>query len=467
MSGHRLLTDPRRARLIRPGEPRRGAGPVVYWMRRNHRAEDNPGLQFAQDLARPSGAPVVAAYVLAPAFLGAALRQYAFLWRGLAGTAHALRRRGVHFELRQGQPGRELARLLTELGAAALVADFDPLRPKRAWLADLLAETPGLPVWEADGRNIVPAWLASTKQEYMARTLRPKIHRLLPEFLPDVGPEPDEPPDEETGAAPDLAELPASLSADPAVPEATWLEPGEAAARAALARFTDRLAGYAGRRNDPNAGAVSLLSPYLHFGQLSARRTAQAVMAADAPPVDKAAFLEELIVRRELADNFCLYNPAYDSPAGFPAWAKASHQRHADDPRPQRYDLAELEAGRTHDPLWNAAQLEMVRRGYMHGYMRMYWAKKLLEWSISVQEAMDAAIRLNDRYQLDGRDANGYAGIAWSLGGVHDRPWPERAVFGTVRTMTARGAAAKFDVRAYAASVAALPAPPDPAATRP
>lgn len=425
-------------------------------MRRNHRAHDNPALLFAQALARRSGAPVVAACCLDPAAPDVCVRQLGFLLRGLCGTSRALRERGLGFESRQGEPGRELPRLLAELGASALVTDFDPLRPARARLDAVLAAAPGLPVWEADGRNIVPCWLASPKQEYMARTLRPKVSRLLPEFLPDGPPPAAEPPAAEAEpACAETARLLAALPPDPAAPEIDWLAPGEAAALAALDRFVARLAGYAARRNDPNAGAVSLLSPYLRFGQLSARRTALAVLAADAPPADKQAFLEELIVRRELADNYCLHQPAYDSPAGWPAWARASHERHARDPRPYLHALPVLEAGRTHDALWNAAQRELVERGRMHGYLRMYWAKKLLEWSISVQDALDAAILLNDRYQLDGRDANGYAGIAWSLGGVHDRPWPERPVFGTVRSMTAKGAAAKFDVQAFVRSVSA------------
>jgi deoxyribodipyrimidine photo-lyase len=231
-----------------------------------------------------------------------------------------------------------------------------------------------------------------------------------------------------------------------------WLEPGEAAASAALEAFVaERLWGYAQRRNDPNAAGQSDLSPYLHFGQLSAQRVALAVSAAPAPDRDREAFLEELIVRRELADNWCLHNEHYDTPAGFPAWSRETLLLHQPDPRPYLYDRGELEAARTHDPLWNAAQNEMVRRGKMHGYLRMYWAKKILEWSPDAAEAMATAIYLNDRYELDGRDPNGYAGIAWSIGGVHDRPWFSRAIFGKVRYMSLSGARRRFDVGAYVA----------------
>jgi deoxyribodipyrimidine photo-lyase len=182
---------------------------------------------------------------------------------------------------------------------------------------------------------------------------------------------------------------------------------------------------------------------------LAPQRAALEAREAQAPWAATDAFLEELIVRRELSDNFCYYNPAYDRFQGFPDWAQKTLNDHRADEREYLYSREELAAGRTHDPLWNAAQLEMVRRGKMHGYMRMYWAKKILEWTASPEEALDAAIYLNDRYELDGRDPNGYTGIAWSLGGVHDRAWGERRLFGKIRYMSYKGASGKFDVQAY------------------
>jgi deoxyribodipyrimidine photo-lyase len=202
---------------------------------------------------------------------------------------------------------------------------------------------------------------------------------------------------------------------------------------------------------------VSDLSPYLHFGQIASQRVAWEVRRAEAPAEAKQAFLEELIVRRELADNFCYYNPAYDQVAGFPAWAQQTLDQHRRDPRDYLYELPDWEAGRTHDDLWNAAQLEMVRRGKMHGYLRMYWAKKILEWSATPEEALATAIYLNDRYELDGRDPNGYTGVAWSIGGVHDRPWGERPVFGKIRYMSRAGCQRKFNVEQYIAWVRELP----------
>ena len=211
----------------------------------------------------------------------------------------------------------------------------------------------------------------------------------------------------------------------------------------------NRLPTYDEQRNDPTLDGQSNLSPYLHFGQLSAQRVALETSKASANKKAKEAFLEELIVRRELSDNFCFYNENYDNFKGFPDWAKKTHEIHRKDRREYLYSREEFEQATTHDDLWNAAQIEMIERGKMHGYMRMYWAKKIFEWTASPEEALDIAIYLNDKYELDGRDPNGYTGIAWSIGGVHDRAWFERPVFGKIRYMNYNGCKSKFNVRAY------------------
>jgi deoxyribodipyrimidine photo-lyase len=217
-----------------------------------------------------------------------------------------------------------------------------------------------------------------------------------------------------------------------------------------------KLADYDTARNDPSKDGQSGLSPYLHFGQISAQRVALEALRSTAPEPVKEVFLEELITRRELSDNFCFYQLAYDSPKCFPDWATKTLAKHRRDRREYLYSMKDLEAGRTHDDLWNAAQREMVLHGKMHGYLRMYWAKKILEWTRSPEEAMRIAIHLNDRYELDGRDPNGYAGITWSIGGVHDRPWGERKVFGMVRYMSEKGCRSKFDVDAYRMRVTSM-----------
>ncbi len=432
-------------------------GPVVYWLSRDQRAQDNWALFHAQQLALEHQAPLAVVFTLVPQFLGAARRQYDFLLRGLQETARLLEEHRIPFFLLQGEPGEVLPAFLTAHRVGALVADFDPLRLKRQWQAQV-GERIAIPFWQVDAHNIVPCWLASPKLEFAAHTLRPKIQRLLPEFLTDLPPL-QEHPIPWPGAAPaiDWGRLLAGVQADPQVAPVTWCRPGAAAAREQLQTFLDeRLARYHLDRNDPTRHGLSDLSPYLHFGQIAAQRVAWEVRRAQAPDEAKQAFLEELIVRRELADNFCYYNPDYDQVAGFPAWAQQTLADHRQDRREYTYTLQEWEAARTHDDLWNAAQLEMVRRGKMHGYLRMYWAKKILEWSASPEEALATAIYLNDRYELDGRDPNGYVGVAWSIGGVHDRPWGERPVFGKIRYMNRAGCQRKFNVAAYIAWVSSL-----------
>jgi deoxyribodipyrimidine photo-lyase len=218
----------------------------------------------------------------------------------------------------------------------------------------------------------------------------------------------------------------------------------------------DKLPGYADGRNEPAAGQTSTMSAYLHFGQISPIDIALAVRDSAAPKADRDAYLEELIVRRELSVNFVTYNGQYDRYDGLPAWAKQTLAEHRRDKRPALYSRADLEAGRTADPYWNAAQHEMTKTGFMHNYMRMYWGKKIIEWSPTPQEAFEAALYLNNKYFLCGRDPNGYTGVAW-LFGLHDRPWQERPIFGKVRYMNAAGLERKFDMDAYVKKVDQIP----------
>ena len=449
------LVDPSRVRILRPGNP--AAGPVVYWMSREQRVRDNWALLHAQDLALRHRAPLAVVFCLAPKFLGATARQYAFMLRGLEVVERGLAAKGVPFFLLTGEPSTVLPAFLNKNNAGLLVADFDPLKVKRAW-KNSVARAIRIPFHEVDAHNIVPCWIASPKMEYGAYTLRPKLQRLLSSYLTDlprIRKHPHRWPRRaiKTG----WSKVQRRRMLDIAAGEMNWIRPGERAALRTLKRFiAAKLDPYKEDRNDPNRGGQSNLSPYLHFGQLSAQRVALEVLRADVRETSREAFLEELIVRRELSDNFCFYAPDYDGPKGFPAWAQKTLAQHLEDKREHVYTLKEFEEARTHDDLWNAAQLEMVVRGKMHGYLRMYWAKKILEWTRSPAAAMKTAIYLNDKYQLDGRDPNGYAGIAWSIGGVHDRPWGERRVFGMVRFMSYNGCRSKFDVDAYIAYVKGL-----------
>jgi deoxyribodipyrimidine photo-lyase len=440
------MLDP--ARIFPLNDRPQGPGPVIYWMSREQRLADNWGLLHAQQLALDAGAPLAVAFCLAPAFLGATLRHYGFMLRGLAEVEKGLARLNIPFLLLQGEPPRTITTLAKETGAGAVVTDFDPLRIKQQWQREAACLLP-VSIAEVDGHNIVPCRFVSDHREYGARTIRPKIHRLLSRFLtefPSLVPHPH--PLQKKPAAVDWQQIRAGLHVDRKVKE-TNVTPGGNAAHQALAAFLEEgLPRYATESNDPTKNAQSGLSPYLHFGQLAPQRAALAI-AAGGDDASRNAFLEQLVVRRELSDNFCLHTPDYNSVSCFPSWAAATLERRRFDPRPYIYSPEALEEGRSHDPLWNAAQLQMVHEGAMPGYLRMYWAKKILEWSPSPEDAMATAIRLNDRYQLDGRDPNGYTGIAWSMGGVHDRPWGERPVYGTIRSMTYDGCRRKFDVDAY------------------
>jgi deoxyribodipyrimidine photo-lyase len=421
-------------------------------MSREQRVQDNWALLQAQNQALQTGQGLVILFCLQPDFLGATWRQYDFLLQGLGETCRQSLELNIPFVLRCGDPATLVPELVQQLQASCLVCDFDPLRIKTKWRSQVLERIP-VPMHLVDAHNIVPCWQASSKQEYAARTIRPKIQKRLPEFLQPIA-EPLSHPFPVPGLElkdPDWKAAHMSLHADSSVSAVSWLQPGSRAGMARLQDFLEAgLAQYQQKSRDPNARALSNLSPYLHFGQLSPQRAAWEVwQKQDIPVQDKQAFLEQLIIRRELADNFCLHNPDYDNFQGLPAWARESLAAHQEDPRAYLYSLQELEAGQTHDPLWNAAQQELLHTGKMHGYMRMYWAKKILEWTLDPEQALGFAICLNDRYELDGRDPNGYTGVLWAIGGLHDQGFKERPIFGKVRYMSQAGCRRKFNVPAY------------------
>jgi len=431
-------------------------GPILYWMSREQRVRDNWALIAAQELARERRRPLCVCFALATSFLGAPWRHYDFMLRGLREVEADLTKHNIPFYLLLGSPLETVPELVQKLKIAAVFTDFTPLRIGRKW-RETVAKMVDIPFYEVDARNVVPCWVASPKMEIGARTLRPKIHKLLDQFLDDFPAVHKQDDHNLPAVAIDWDAAAKSLHVDHSIPICRDFDPGEEAARKALARFIDHIDRYDEKRNDPSVDAQSGLSPYLHFGHISAQHVVKQVLKEAGSKPGTAGFIEELVVRRELSDNFCLYRQDYDSTNCFPEWAKASLNKHLPDKRPYLYTRDEFEQARTHDPLWNAAQIEMVEHGKMHGYMRMYWAKKILEWTETAEEAMAVAIYLNDRYELDGRESNGYAGIAWSIGGVHDRPWPERPIYGVIRYMSYNGAKSKFDVDAYIKRVGAQP----------
>jgi deoxyribodipyrimidine photo-lyase len=353
--------------------------------------------------------------------------------------------------VRRGEPDAVISAFGRD--AAVVVVDDGYVRIERRWRGSA-ARALECPLIEVATNVIVPVDAASPKEEYAAATLRPKIYRRLESFLTPLEKTPLRVP-------PVGARILGHRRHREAWPARPRPEGGRVAAQRAgvrggrrLRAFVRRkLAAYAEDRNDPAIDGLSGLGPYLHFGQISSLAVALAVKKG--PAYGQAAFLEELIVRRELSFNFVRYNRAYDKFDGLPDWCRTTLLEHARDPRPSVYTRAELERAATHDPYWNAAQREMVLTGKMHGYMRMYWGKKILEWSASPRHAYRTALALNNAYELDGRGPNAFAGVAWTFG-KHDRPWGRRPVFGTVRSMTSAGLRRKFDADAYVRKVAAL-----------
>lgn len=442
------MVDPRRLRN-RNNQPVQ-AGPVLYWMQRDQRVQDNWALLYAAECAAVRAVPLLVVFNLVPQFGDTTARHYAFMFGGLREVETELGLLGIPFSLLQGEPTSTLGAFVALHNIGQVVTDFNPLRFTDEWRTRVGALLP-VSLIEVDAHNIIPVWIASPKLEFAAYTLRPKIHRLLGEFLTAI-PRLTAPSSQGgfTSSTIDWARLESSIPIDSTVPVVSWLTPGAPVAHRNLNIFcTERLPEYATKRNDPNENYLSHLSPYLHFGQLSAQRVALSVEASAVPADAKAVYLEELIVRRELADNYCFYNSAYDTLAGAHAWAQKSIAEHASDVREYIYTRTQFEAAETHDTLWNAAQLQMVTEGKMHGFMRMYWAKKILEWTPDAQTAIDTALYLNDKYELDGTDPNGIVGVMWSICGVHDRAWNARTVFGKIRYMNYNGCKRKFDVGSF------------------
>lgn len=435
-------------------------GPVVYWMSRDQRSRDNWALLYAAEQAKKRDSPLAVVFNLVDNFLNAQARHFAFMLRGLRVVERNLASLHIPFFLLKGKAEENIPALLEKCGASALVMDFSPLRIGRAWREGICGRVASsITVYEVDAHNVVPAWVSSQKLEYSARTIRGKIQKQLPEYLVEY-PSLEPPSKTWTFEQPEVIDWDSLIDEvtrkGTEVREVKWCEPGEDAAMELLLGkkngfLTTRIRNYADDRNDPSKpSGLSGLSPYLHYGQISAQRCAlegRKLRRSHTKAVD--AFLEELIIRRELADNFCFYQPHYDSLQGAYEWARNTLLAHASDKREHIYTQEELEKAKTHDELWNASQLEMVHLGKMHGFMRMYWAKKILEWTTGPEEALAVAIYLNDKYELDGRDPNGYVGCMWSICGIHDQGWQERPVFGKIRYMNYNGCKRKFNVDGY------------------
>lgn len=425
---------------------------VLYWMQSSVRSGGNMALAYALGIAHKRNLPVVTCFCFDPSYPEANLRHFTFLAEGILSAGAGLSRRKIPLVLRRGDPVKEIADLAKD--AAVVVTDRGYLSYHRR-CRQALAREIGCPLIGVEDNVIVPVERASQKEEWSAGTFRRKIGRLIPGFL-DLPADADsvrKPPDIDGIPYQDVKSLIHS-GIDSSVGPSPLFRGGEDEARRRLETFIgEKLLLYPSRRNDPSQDVLSHLSPYLHFGNISPVESASRVMETQKPGLGE--FLDQLIVRRELAINFVHYNPRYDSFQGLPPWALETLAHHARDLREYTYTARELERAETHDPYWNACQNELVISGKMHGYMRMYWAKKILEWTPSPEEAYSIALVLNNRYELDGRDPNSYAGIAWCFG-KHDRPWPERPVFGKVRYMNAAGLERKFPIGGYVQRVEVL-----------
>lgn len=427
--------------------------PVVYLMQREQRVCDNWALIFAQQLAlKIKQSFVVLFFFDREEKINS--RKLDFMLKGLEEVKKDLKDKNIGFKIILSTK-KEFADYLKSFDTGCLVTDFTPLNEDKIF-KDFLSSNLKAALYEVDSHNILPCRYVSKAQEYSAATLRAKIKILISEFLTEF---------------PKLIKHPYSLKKplkeevldfkcieDKTVKPITWLKPSFGEAKKELDKFIkEKLASYNLSRNDPNKDVLSNMSPYLHFGQISSQRIALEILKSDSLNENKEAYLEELIVRKELADNFCFYNGNYKNTESFPLWAQYTLKQHESDVRTYEYSPEEFENAKTHDKLWNAAQMEMAKTGKMHSYMRMYWCKKILEWSKDVKIAQEIAIYLNDKYSIDGIDPNGYVGIAWSIGGVHDRAWPDRNVFGKIRYMNYEGCRRKFDVELYVNTIKNIP----------
>lgn len=423
---------------------------VLYWMQQAQRVSDNPALALAVREANDRYLPLVVCFGVSAAYPGANARHMSFMLQSLQHVVMELRALGATVCVQVSDP-YELALRLGRR-AALVVVDEGYLRHQRTWRSDL-ADRLSVAVWQQNTEVLVEPDLASEKQQWSAATIRPRLWKALPldqsldavdcvRVRLNLWDEPNE-------ALEDFSVLLSKIPVDSSVLPVSLLHGGYQQAIMHLDDFiTNHISSYHALRNDPSCDRQSQLSAYLHFGQISSREVWQRIRGSGAEGDVVQAFIEQLFIRRELAINYVIHQPNYDRWEGLPDWSRRTLLEHQSDTREVVYSREQQQSAQTDDPNWNAAMRELVHTGKMHGYMRMYWVKQMLSWCDTPQQAYQWATEWNDRYSLDGRDPNGYAGIGWCFG-LHDRPWYKRAVFGAVRPMTRRGLESKFDMSAY------------------
>lgn len=459
---------------------------VLYWMIRDQRVQDNWAFLFAQRLALKFKVPLHVCFCLVPKFQAETLRHYTFMVEGLKEVEKECRELCIPFHITSAitnsssnnQPvktgvkrklpesvndychadtvAQSVLSLIQSVNISCIITDFFPLREPTAWikqLAELLPEN--IPFCQVDAHNVVPVWHASDHLEYAARTIRPKLHQKANNLMTEFPPLIRHPYCHQSSLSPiDWNYWISKFSGDLSVKPVDWAIPGTSGGLTTLHTFIyERLPKYADCRNDPTKNCLSNLSPWFHYGQIAPQRAIMEVKLWRHKYKDSVdAFVEEAFIRRELSDNFCYYNPKYDSIEGAWKWAQDTLAQHAHDKRNPSYSEEIMISAETKDDLWNAAQRQLVRSGKLHGFLRMYWAKKILEWHESgPSAALKLALYLNDHYALDGSDPNGFVGVMWSICGVHDQGWAERPVFGKIRCMTYKGCLGKFSVPTFVA----------------
>ncbi len=429
---------------------------VLYWMQMFKRASHNYALNFAIQMANERRLPLVVYEGLTFSYPWANDRFHTFILEGVAEKYAEFYERGIRYVFYLQRNKHDARNTVEQLAreAALLVTDDYPcfIIPRHN---ERIAQL-DLPVYGVDANGMVPL-SALPKEEYAAYTIRPKINRLLPDLprvintphLDVTKPALDVDCPETMVSAENTSELVSQCDIDHSVKPSDRYHGGAKSARQRLNHFVRNiLPHYDKTQKEPSIDGVSRLSPYLHFGFISIQEIVAAVEEAQAPKPAKAAFLEQAIVRRELSFNFTRHNAHYDSLQSLPDWALQTMRDHADDPRPDLLDAEQIEAAETYDELWNAAQRELVSTGHLHNYVRILWGKRVIEWQRSYEMAFELLVHLNNKYALDGRDPNSYAGILWCFG-KHDRPWFDREIFGTMRYMTSQSMAKKFNARRY------------------
>ncbi|MCD1294311.1 deoxyribodipyrimidine photolyase [Methanocella sp. CWC-04] len=423
---------------------------VMYWMQSSQRVSDNPALELAVERANTLDQPLMVFYSIDPSIPLANERNFTFMLEGLKDVANGLETIGATFCIRHGSSMENAAEVSMECDASLVVTDESHLNHGRD-RRDAAAQMLKVPLYQVDSNVIVPVREIPGEQ-YAAYTIRPKLMDLLEKYLRPAK-KVDLKNHKEVEVSSDTDNIDISRTMKKLgiekVPPSPLYHGGEVQAWLTLQKFIDdKLDIFAEERNHPEKESTSNMSPYLRFGQISPVSMVYEVKNSGGDKEGIKAFIEEAFVRRELAENFTFYDRKYRTFESLPDWARETIEDHRKDKREYDYSLEELESSKTHDEIWNACQFEMVRTGKMAGYMRMLWGKCIIEWTKTPEKALECMLYLNDKYEIDGRCPNSYAGIMWCFG-KHDRAFKERPVIGKLRYMTTDGARRKFDMDEY------------------